>query len=68
MSEELNFVMLARREKLRALQERGMEAFAYSFDRTHTAAEALGLIGEDGAGPTVRLAGRLVSWRAQVPW
>jgi lysyl-tRNA synthetase class 2 len=47
-----------------------VEPFAYSFDRSHTAAEALHAYGASGAGgdeegPSVRVAGRLVSWRAQ---
>ncbi|MFL5577205.1 MAG: lysine--tRNA ligase [Gemmatimonadaceae bacterium] len=68
--EELNFVLRARREKLDALVERGVEPFAYSFDRSHGAAEALELFERSGAtgdddGPSVRVAGRLVSWRAQ---
>ena len=66
MSEDLNFVQRARREKLEALQQAGVVPFAYGFDRTHQAAEALALLsaGEE-RGPTVRVAGRLTSWRAQ---
>ena len=64
MSEDLNFVMLARREKLRALQERGLEPYAYSFDRSHDAAAALALIGTESAAQPVSLAGRIVAWRA----
>ena len=43
VSEDLNFVQRARREKLDALVERGIAPFAYSFDRTHRAAEAIAL-------------------------
>ena len=64
MSEELNFVLRARREKLAALAERGVAPFAYGYDRTHTAAEALAALGDAEEGPTVRVAGRLVAWRA----
>jgi lysyl-tRNA synthetase class 2 len=66
--EELNFVLRARREKLAALEERGVAPFAYSYDVTHHAPEALVAFGDrtgDEEGPTVRLAGRLVAWRAQ---
>jgi lysyl-tRNA synthetase, class II len=63
MSDE-NFVMQARRDKLIALQSLGVEAFAYSFDRTHTASGALGELPEGvEEGPTVRVAGRIVAWR-----
>jgi lysyl-tRNA synthetase, class II len=63
--DELNFVQKARREKLEALVERGIPPFAYAFDRSHQTAEALSLL-DPGVeeGPTVRLAGRLVAWRA----
>ncbi|OES45902.1 lysine--tRNA ligase [Domibacillus iocasae] len=37
MSEELNDQLLVRREKLRALQEKGLDPFGERFDRTHTA-------------------------------
>ncbi|HEY0970207.1 MAG TPA: lysine--tRNA ligase [Gemmatimonadales bacterium] len=66
-TEELNFVMRARREKLAALEAAGIPPFAYSYDRTHTAAGAVALFGDlegDEEGPVVRVAGRLVSWRA----
>ena len=64
MSDDLNFVERARREKLAAIEAQGLLPFAYSFDRSHTAAEALALApagNEEGA--TVRVAGRLVAWR-----
>ena len=66
MSEELNFVLRARREKLEALEKAGVAPFAYSFDRSHSTTEALALLGAgEEEGPSVRVAGRLVSWRAQ---
>jgi lysyl-tRNA synthetase, class II len=65
LSEEPNFVLKARREKLEALERAGIGPFAYSFERSHLAAEALGELGDAEEGPRVRLAGRLVSWRAQ---
>ena len=68
--EALNFVLRARREKLDALVERGVAPFGYAFDRSHSAAEALQAYATSGVegdveGPRVRIAGRLVSWRAQ---
>jgi lysyl-tRNA synthetase, class II len=68
VSEDLNFVQKARREKLDALMERGAGPFAYQFDRTHFAADAIASYpegaGEEHEGETVRIAGRIVSWRS----
>ena len=65
MTEELNFVQRARREKLDALVARGIAPFAYRYERSHSAAEALTALPADAAeGPTVRVAGRLVALRA----
>ena len=66
MSEDLNFVQRARREKLDALVAQGVSPFAYSFDRTHHAADALRLHPADQheEGDAVRVAGRIVAWRA----
>jgi lysyl-tRNA synthetase, class II len=66
VSDDLNFVQRARREKLDALAARGIAPFAYSFERTHTAGQAI-LLQPDGQqedGPMVRVAGRVVAWRA----
>ena len=64
MSEDLNFVMKARREKLAALEAAGFSPFAYSFDPTHDAAQALRALPEGvEEGGVVRVAGRLVAWR-----
>ena len=65
MTEDLNFVQKARREKLDQLVARGLQPYAYRFDRTHRASAAVASLG-DGVeeGPTVRVAGRLVAWRA----
>lgn len=57
-----SFVEEARRQKLEALRELGVEPFAYSFDRTHTAREAVAAYRE-GKGDSVRLAGRLAALR-----
>ncbi len=64
MSEELNFVQQARREKLDALVASGVPPFAYGYHRTHQAAEALGALPEGvEEGSVVRVAGRVVAWR-----
>lgn len=72
MSEELNQVLRARREKLEALRTRGVEPFAYSFERSHGNGAARALfeeaetgegLADDGHGPAVAVAGRIVSWR-----
>lgn len=64
MSDDLNFVLKARREKLAQLEALGVPPFAYGFDPTHDAAAALRALpaGVD-EGPGVRVAGRLVAWR-----
>jgi lysyl-tRNA synthetase class 2 len=57
----------ARRAKRAALETAGVPAFAYRFDRSHLAAEALALyqdaMGE--YGPSVSVAGRIVGFRSQ---
>ncbi|MEO8625045.1 MAG: lysine--tRNA ligase, partial [bacterium] len=71
MSDELNFVEKARRDKLDALTKAGIPAFAYSFDRSHDVASAVqamppldpGASAVEESGPTVRVAGRVVAWR-----
>ncbi len=64
MSEDLNFVLRARREKLDALRTSGVEPFAYSFERTHRTADAAQLDVTDESGPHISVAGRIVAWRA----
>ncbi len=67
MSDELNFVERARREKLDALTASGINAFAYSFNRTHLAADALKAmeaVAAEAEGPSVACAGRIIAWRA----
>jgi len=64
MSDELNYVLQARREKVDALQARGIAPFAYGFDRQQLAADCAGLLGDAEEGPAVQLAGRIVAWRA----
>ena len=41
MTDEANFLLRARREKLAALEACGVSPFAYRFDRTHDAAAAV---------------------------
>jgi lysyl-tRNA synthetase class 2 len=67
VSDEGNFVLKARREKLEALRAASINPFAYSYDREHTASEAHALLPQDaadGEGSTVSVAGRIVAWRA----
>jgi lysyl-tRNA synthetase class 2 len=69
MTDDLNFVLKARRDKLDSIRAAGVNPFGYSYEREHTAAEALELLpaGEghsDQEGPTVSVAGRIVAWRA----
>ncbi len=56
-----------RRERRDAIVALGVAPFAYAFDRSHSAAEALALAPSTGTEPgaEVRLAGRLVAWRGQ---
>lgn len=65
MTEDANFLQRARRAKLDALVERGVLPFAYSFDRSHAAVEAVAALKPDAVndGPSVRVAGRLIAWR-----
>ena len=62
-SDELNFVLKARREKHDALVARGIAPYAYAFARTHTSAAAIAALGSADEGPEVRVAGRIVAWR-----
>ena len=64
MSEDLNFVLQARHEKLARLIERGIEPFKYGGHRSHLASEAIDLLGAADEGPVVSVAGRIVAWRA----
>jgi lysyl-tRNA synthetase class 2 len=65
VTDDANFVLKARREKLAALEAQGIAPFAYGFDRTHDAAGAVAALGTAEDGPSVRVAGRVVSWRGQ---
>ena len=46
--EERSYVETSRRDKRAALEALGVPAFAYRFDRTHTAREALALYEGEG--------------------
>jgi lysyl-tRNA synthetase, class II len=65
--EERSFVEAARREKRAALEAEGVPAFAYRYERSHTAAEARAAyddaMGDDG--PAVDVGGRIVGLRSQ---
>jgi lysyl-tRNA synthetase class 2 len=65
VSDEDNFLLRARREKLAALEALGVPPFAYRFDRTHDAVSAMAALGSADEGPVVAVAGRVVSWRGQ---
>ncbi len=65
MSDDLNFLMQARRDKLDRLRASGEEPFAYAYDRTHSSLQAIAVIGDADEGPSVSVAGRLTSWRSQ---
>jgi lysyl-tRNA synthetase class 2 len=54
-----------RREKLGAIRALGVEPFAYSFERSHSAHEALQLYRDEHGeqGPQVAIAGRIQAWR-----
>jgi lysyl-tRNA synthetase, class II len=64
--EERSFVEAARREKRAALEAAGVPAFAYRFERSHRAADAVAAyrdeMGENG--PEVAVAGRIVELRS----
>ena len=64
-TDELNFVLKARREKHDALIARGIAPYAYRFARTHSAAAAVTALGAAAEGEKVSVAGRIVAWRGQ---
>jgi lysyl-tRNA synthetase, class II len=65
--DERSFVEAARRRKRAALEAAGVPAFAYRYQRSHTAAQALAAY-EDAMGehgPAVSVAGRIAGLRSQ---
>jgi lysyl-tRNA synthetase class 2 len=72
-SEDLSQVRRHRQDKLEAIRERGMEPYAYTYDRTHVAVEATslfdqaeqaGALDDNNHGERVSVAGRITSYRA----
>jgi lysyl-tRNA synthetase class 2 len=65
--EERSYVEEARREKRAALEARGIRAFAYRYERSHTVAQARELYRDEmgDQGPVVAIAGRIASLRRQ---
>ena len=62
--EEQNRVVRDRLAKIEALRARGVEPFAYEFEKTHDAADAVLLLPDAvEEGETVRVAGRVVALR-----
>jgi lysyl-tRNA synthetase class 2 len=63
--EERSYVEAARREKRAALEALGVRPFAYRYERSHTAQEAAESYRDSMGdhGPSVTVAGRIVSWR-----
>src|SRR5438093_6217769 len=57
------FVEAARREKLKELVERGVAPFAYRFERTATAKQALDAYRSEDDHTSYSLAGRIVALR-----
>jgi lysyl-tRNA synthetase class 2 len=62
VTEDLSYIEAARRQKLEALVQMGIEPFAYRFERTHTLAEASSAFSETEEIP-VQVAGRIVALR-----
>ena len=71
--DELSRVLRHRRDKLEAIRERGIEPYAYSYDQTHLAVQAValfdeaeeaGAIDDDGQAESVSVAGRITSYRS----
>jgi lysyl-tRNA synthetase class 2 len=67
LSDERSFVESHRRETRAAIEALGVRPYAYRFDRSHAAADAIALYRDEmgEAGPAVAIAGRIVSWRSQ---
>jgi lysyl-tRNA synthetase class 2 len=63
--EERSYVEAARREKRAALEAMGVQPFAYRYERSHTARQAAESYQDSmgDTGPSVTIAGRIVSWR-----
>ena len=71
VNEDLNQVMRHRREKLETLRKMGIEPYAYVYDRSHLACDAMALFDQNEARESldekdihVSVAGRLLSYRS----
>ncbi len=73
VAEELSQVRRHRQDKLKAIRERGLEPYAYAYDQTHLAVEAVslfdqaeqaGALDENGQAERVSVAGRITSYRS----
>lgn len=62
--EDVNELIQIRRNKLAQLEEMGVNAYGYSYDRTHHTADILEQF-EELEGKTVRVAGRIMALRRQ---
>lgn len=63
MTDELSYVLQARRQKHDALVAAGLEPFGYSYARTHSAAAAIAELGDAAEGGEAAVAGRVVALR-----
>ena len=65
--EDRNYVEQARRDTRAQLEALGVRPYAYRFDRSHIAADAVAAFRDDQGdqGPEVRVAGRVVALRSQ---
>jgi lysyl-tRNA synthetase class 2 len=61
--EELNVLMLRRREELEALKKLGIDPYPYEFDRTDFSGDIIGSFKDDAPQRTVSVAGRIMSLR-----
>jgi len=61
--EELNVLMLRRREELEALKKLGIDPYPYEFERTDFSADIIGSFKDDAPQRTVSVAGRIMSLR-----
>jgi lysyl-tRNA synthetase, class II len=66
-TEELSQPERHRREKLAAIKALGIRPYAYGYQPSHTARQALELYRDEhgDAGPEVAIAGRIQSWRSK---
>ena len=61
--EELNELMLRRREELEELKKRGFNPYPHEFNRTHFSKEIIDSFKDEPNPPTVSIAGRIMSIR-----